>query len=292
MASAAPKFSPRDLCLVYSEPDPRVSSIRVAERLHPDLHTSRNSKITAFVDRNRSELERYGNIPRRGVKSGERGRPAVEDLLNEDQVTIVCMRSDSKEAADARFEIVQLIRAYRRGEIPQTAITIIADLFDPRPATVTPLEGNVTQLAFDRAVEPERDANARFIDKIAENVPQPSRGIFHYGDYDEDENDPTQGGLLVPRGHYAEWWADGGMSVKRINTPDGVATMFVIGNSNGDDPTRFRLKAPNGASEIDFIVHGPRGSLMAGVVTRAFCSLGPGDYQAVGFAQIRFRLAD
>ena len=67
--------------------------------------------------------------------------------------------------------------------------------------------------------------------------------------------------------------------------------MFVIGNDNGAAPTRFRLKAPNGASDVDFIVHG-RGSLMAGVATRAFCSLGPGDYQAVGFAQIRFKLAE
>jgi len=148
------------------------------------------------------------------------------------------------------------------------------------------------EIAFDAPAKPESDANARFIDKIAEKMPRRSRGISHYGDYDEDENDPTQGGLLVPRGHYAEHWADGGMSVKRINTPDGVATMFVIGNSNGDAPTRFRLKAPNGASEVEFIVNGPRGSLIAGVATRAFCSLGPGDYQAIGFAQIRFRLAD
>jgi hypothetical protein len=166
MVVAAKKFSPRDLCLVYSEADPRTSSIRVAERLHPTLQTSRNSKISAFIERNRSELERYGNIPRRGVKSGERGRPADEYLLNEDQVTIVCMRSDSKEAADARFEIVQLIRAYRRGEIPQSSITIIADLFDPRPATVTPLADNVTQIAF------EKTANERHLDAICGDLPR------------------------------------------------------------------------------------------------------------------------
>jgi hypothetical protein len=166
--AVAKKFSPRDLCLVYSEADPRVSSIRVAERLHPSNLINRNSKIAAFIERNRDELERYGNISRRGSYSGKRGQPAIEYLLNEDQVTIVCMRSDSNESADARFEIIQLIRAYRRGEIPQSSITIIADLFDPRPATITPLIDNVTQIAFEKS----KTANERHLDAICGDLPR------------------------------------------------------------------------------------------------------------------------
>jgi hypothetical protein len=143
MAAAAKKFVARDLCVIYGEADPRVSSIRVADRIH---QSRRAQLVHDFVDRNRAELERYGNITRHTLKSGERGRPAFEYLLNEDQVTIVIMRSDSAEAADGRFEIVQLIRAYRRGEIARTDITIIDDLFAAQQPIIERGDDNVVHV--------------------------------------------------------------------------------------------------------------------------------------------------
>jgi hypothetical protein len=145
MSAAVAKFGPRDLCLVYGENDPRVSTIRLAERLHP---TTRNriGIISEFIDRNKQELERYGNIPCRTGYSGKRGQPAKEYLLNDGQIFIICMRSDSKYAEDARFETWQLIKAFHRGEIPHSDITIIADLFTPQAPTIQRGDGNVVHV--------------------------------------------------------------------------------------------------------------------------------------------------
>jgi hypothetical protein len=44
----------------------------------------------------------------------------VEYLLNERQMLLLCMRGDAKEAAradDTRAEMVEVIRAWRRGEL-------------------------------------------------------------------------------------------------------------------------------------------------------------------------------
>jgi hypothetical protein len=155
------KFQPRDLCLVYGENDPRVSSLRVADALHP-TDRNKHTRITDFEERNRRELERYGPIPHhKGMVQRPQGggRKADISLYNEDQVTIICMRSDSKEAEDARFEIVQLIRAYRRGQIPKSEITIIADMFAPERPTIERGEGNVVHVRHEHLVSDDGEVD-------------------------------------------------------------------------------------------------------------------------------------
>jgi hypothetical protein len=187
--SARKKFVARDLCLIHGEADPRVSTLRVAEALHPSNRerTRRVDAVSQFIKRNRRELERYGNIPRHKVYSGKRGQPAFEDLLNEDQVTIVCMRSDSKEAEDARFEIIQLIRAYRRGEIAKSEITIITDLFTAERPTIERGDENVVHVRHERLPEdPDEELDEcklRHLRKSNERNERKARqGKFDLGD--------------------------------------------------------------------------------------------------------------
>jgi len=213
MTATARKFEPRDLMLIHAENDPRVSSRRVGERIHPTAQLGPKT-VNEFIERNIRELERYGNLACRTLK-GERGRPAIEWLLNEDQVTIVIMRSDSKEAEDARFEIVMLIRSYRRGEISQKQITIIANLFDPKPPTIKRGNDNVVHVTphpsewsasyakwQEHTIETTLPRPAHnFLDAISETGRTPQG----YGDSTEDK--PTM--FLrdeLPLGHSADSW--------------------------------------------------------------------------------------
>ena len=57
--------------------------------------------IRELIERNKSELERYGVLPCHTANSADalgRGRPGVEYWLNEDQALLICMRSDAPVA--------------------------------------------------------------------------------------------------------------------------------------------------------------------------------------------------
>jgi hypothetical protein len=214
MAVTAKKFEPRDLCLIHAENDPRVSSRRVAEEAQPRKRGPRTDNINDFIERNKAELERYGNIPCHKVYSGKRGQPAFEYLLNEDQVTIALMRLDTPEAADARFEIVQLMRAYRRGEIPQSQITIIADLFDPKPPTIVRGDDNVVHVtphpsewspSYDRWRERTIEATWPFPVGFLETIADIGRTPQGFGDSTEDKPTMFMRDEL-PLGHSADSW--------------------------------------------------------------------------------------
>ena len=216
MTATAKKFEPRDLCLIHAENEPRVSSRRVAERIHPGARLGSNT-LNQFIEHNAKELERYGPLRFHTVMVRLRqggSREAHEYLLNEDQVTIAIMRSDSKQAEDARFEIVMLIRAYRRGEISQTQITIIADLFDPKPPTIERGDDNIVHVTphpsewspsyakwREHTIETTLPRPHGFLDAITEMGRTPQG----YGDSTEDK--PTM--FLrdeLPLGHSADSW--------------------------------------------------------------------------------------
>jgi hypothetical protein len=281
MAQTAKKFEARDLCLVYSENDPRVSSLRVAGRIHPTARLG-STILNEWVERNRVELERYGNLPCRTVKSGERGRPATEYLLNEDQVTIVIMRSDSKEAAGGRFEIVQLMRAYRRGEIPNSTITIIGDLFDPKPPTITQGEGNVVEVTWrdqPPLIQEQKnaEANRRHIDAMCGITShQPAFTRLH----DEDAFEP-----------YNDLWNE---------ECDGVTFNIALRNGKSDLTFLFMSRADDCAALVlpreGKVVYGEEGKqvlLLADkgvpieVIERAYLTLPQGRYTDVGLATVR-----
>jgi hypothetical protein len=272
------------LCLVYNENDPRVSSIRVAERIHPSAQQGPKT-LNEFIERNRVELERYGGLARRTLNPGRGslgGRPATEYLLNEDQVTIVIMRSDSGAAADARFEIVQLMRAWRRGEIPRSAVTIIGDLFDPKPVTVERRNDNVVEVTWRdqpplTQAQKNAEANRRHIDAmcgITSHKPAFTRLR------DEDAFEP-----------YNDRWND---------EQDGVTFDLALRNGKGDLTFLFMSRADDCAALVlpreGKVVYGEEGKqvlLLADkgvpieVIERAYLTLPQGRYTDVGLATAR-----
>jgi len=68
--------------------DPRILDVRVAER----LRMAQPLNIRQTIEANRDELERYGEVFTRCVKTSPRGgRPTTEYHLNEAQTLLLCM---------------------------------------------------------------------------------------------------------------------------------------------------------------------------------------------------------
>jgi hypothetical protein len=57
--------------------------------------------------------------------------PEKVSLLNERQVLVLCMKTDTKEAAQIRREMVEILMAWRRGKLaPHSAAPIMTKMFD------------------------------------------------------------------------------------------------------------------------------------------------------------------
>jgi hypothetical protein len=300
MPQAVQKFMPRDLCLVYAENDPRVSSIRIAEEAQPRKRGPRTDNINDFIERNRPELERYGPIPCRKVmvrRPQGGGRQADEYLLNEDQVTIVLMRLDTPEAADARFEIIQLIRAYRRGEIAKSEITIIAELFTPQRLAIERGDDNVVHVKHAQREEIEEPDE---IDEVDECKRKRPNSELQQPDLFQVERDRALDDLT------ASFNADADMAFDEAwnDQEDGVAFRGTLRLRAGDPfvlalhrvgsiasktylPTELRVAYGNGKSVLFEI--GDRIPLP--IIRRAYARLPVGSSTSIGLATLEHYLA-
>ncbi len=115
--------------------EPRVLDLTIAERLGFD----RSRKIRDLIERNRAELETYGEVrPTVGQTSEAGGRPGKAYYLNEGQALVICALSRTPQAALVRRQIIEVFLAYRRGLLPvaeeqqQTIAHLSAELADLR----------------------------------------------------------------------------------------------------------------------------------------------------------------
>jgi len=95
--------------------EPRILDLRIAERLGYE----RPADIRELIERNRAELETYGEVFRtaRKTPSAKGGRPSSEYHLNEGQILLICMFSKTANAATVRREVIGLCIAYRQGKL-------------------------------------------------------------------------------------------------------------------------------------------------------------------------------
>jgi len=105
-------MSPYHFNILAVDGEPRVYDLDVAEA----LRFERPRKIRDIIERNALELQRYGNLPRHGAKSGGRGRPAFEYHLNETQALLIAMLSRTERAADIRQALITAFLDWRNGK--------------------------------------------------------------------------------------------------------------------------------------------------------------------------------
>jgi hypothetical protein len=95
------------------EDQPRIRDIDLALA----LGYGRPTDIRELIGRNRAELEDYGIIRAIRINTGERGRPATEYWLTEDQALCICLKAETEKADDVRKLLIGVFRAYKRGEL-------------------------------------------------------------------------------------------------------------------------------------------------------------------------------
>lgn len=101
---------------VVIDAEPRIKDVLLADRL--GYRRSRN--IRELIERNRSELEAYGNI---AVRHGavEAGNGAIKEVtefhLNEHQSLLICMFAKTDMAAAVRKALIDVFVAYRRSHL-------------------------------------------------------------------------------------------------------------------------------------------------------------------------------
>ena len=88
-------------------------------RLAEGLEFERPRAIRQLIERNLSELERYGTC--HTAWQVIRGNETTEYWLTEPQALLIAMRSDAPRAADCRAEIVAVFMAYRHGGLVPAA---------------------------------------------------------------------------------------------------------------------------------------------------------------------------
>lgn len=91
--------------------EPRIHDEELGRR----LGYSRARDIRSLITDNETELQRYGNFPRRTENSTGRGRKGEAYYLNEPQALLICMKSEAPVAADIRQEVIEVYMAFRKG---------------------------------------------------------------------------------------------------------------------------------------------------------------------------------
>lgn len=92
--------------------EPRIKDVLLADR----LVYKRSRSIRELIERNRAEIEAYGNIAVRhgAVEAGNGAIKGVEEFyLNEHQSLLVCMFSKTEMAAAVRKALIDVFVAYR-----------------------------------------------------------------------------------------------------------------------------------------------------------------------------------
>lgn len=106
-----------------NDDEPRIKDIRLGER----LGMAQPLNIRQTIEANRAELEAYGEVFTRRVKTGSKGgRPGIEYWLNEPQALLLCMFSRTDAASEVRRELIEVYMAWRHGKTPAA--------FDDTPA--------------------------------------------------------------------------------------------------------------------------------------------------------------
>ncbi|WP_211109476.1 helix-turn-helix domain-containing protein [Azospirillum tabaci] len=94
--------------------EPRVSDVILAER----LGFGQPCDIRKLIERNRAELETYGEVCATVAQTTEKGgRPGKAYYLNEGQALVICALSRTPQAALVRRQIIEVFLAYRRGKL-------------------------------------------------------------------------------------------------------------------------------------------------------------------------------
>lgn len=93
--------------------EPRIQDVLLADR----LGYSRSRDIRQMIERNRDELQAYGNVAVR-CRAVETGNGSIKEVkefyLNESQGLLVCMFAKTPRAAAVRKALIEVFTSYRR----------------------------------------------------------------------------------------------------------------------------------------------------------------------------------
>jgi len=104
--------------------EPRILDTRLGEV----LGMVRPTNIRQLIERNRDELSRYGEVCITVMQTSEKGgRPSNAYWLTEGQALCLSALSDAPNAPDARYMLIEVYMAYRRGQLPPSAPTTQPD---------------------------------------------------------------------------------------------------------------------------------------------------------------------
>lgn len=103
-----------DLHTINLDEPPRIRDLALADRLgFADPH-----KVRTLIQRNRAELESYGEISATVAENTDphgRGRPGTEYWLLEEQALVICALSRTPAAMAVRRQIITVYAQWRRG---------------------------------------------------------------------------------------------------------------------------------------------------------------------------------
>lgn len=108
---SAATFAVADVALTVFDGDPRALDLDIAKR----LGFGRPRDIRKLIERNRSELERFGTCAT--VARVVRGNAVEEFWLNEEQALLVAALSDAERAPEVRHMLIKVFVAWRRGHL-------------------------------------------------------------------------------------------------------------------------------------------------------------------------------
>lgn len=110
-------FTIADLKTININDEPRIAQAMIAARLE-----TRPQEIARLIERNRTELEGYGDICVTVTQNTDpkgRGRPGQEYWLNEGQALVICALSRTPVAASIRRQVIQVYMEWRcRQNVP------------------------------------------------------------------------------------------------------------------------------------------------------------------------------
>lgn len=119
-----------ELGLAPFEDEPRVEDLRLAEV----LEFGRPRDIRQLIERNAEELSTYGHLRVEGTGAVRRraggqleGQEGQSYWLNEEQALLVTLFSRTERAAQVRRLVIDVFKAWRRGELSPSRIVSSGD---------------------------------------------------------------------------------------------------------------------------------------------------------------------
>ncbi|WP_237905007.1 hypothetical protein [Azospirillum brasilense] len=91
---------------------------RIVHTVIADCLGTRPQEVARLIERNRAELETYGEVCVTATQTTDKGgRPGKAYYLNEGQALVICALSRTPQAALVRRQIIEVFLAYRRGKL-------------------------------------------------------------------------------------------------------------------------------------------------------------------------------